>query len=188
MLKKLRNTPNINGGDNQMEFYTITNEDELAHYGVLGMKWGVRRNIRVLANNRRNRKVRDIKYDYKAKKITKKEKKKLIKEANSYKKSEIKSMRSEVNKAKNKQEFKAVKSRIKDQTLKEVPYSTLKKGATTVNNLLYASNTAGYIGGAAAIALMSPAMVGTAAAIGISGAVVESGRRYVAQHLIDKYS
>lgn len=42
----------------------MENEVTIYHYGVKGMKWGVRRDFRVLANNRRNKAIKEAKRDY----------------------------------------------------------------------------------------------------------------------------
>ena len=54
------------------------------------MKWGIRRNSRVLANHRRNDAVRSIKNDYDLGKITKDKKRSLIKAENKKKRAFIK--------------------------------------------------------------------------------------------------
>lgn len=133
-------------------------EFELYHYGVPGMKWGVRRNIRVLANNRRNKKVKQITSDYKAKKITRSQKKTAIKKANTAKKEEITSMRSQIKNVKNKQEFKSVKQSIAKQTVAEVKFSNIKKGATTVNKLLHGVHNIGTITTAAIGIVSTPGL------------------------------
>ena len=64
--------------------YVVTKDGELHHYGVKGMKWGVRRDYRVLANHRRNQAVRDAKKDYREGKISKSDRKEAIKKAKNY--------------------------------------------------------------------------------------------------------
>ena len=76
--------------------YDYNNQEYLQHYGVPGMKWGIRRNSRLLANHNRNEKVRTAKLDYKTGKIDKKEKKTIISDANKAKKAEIKSGKREI--------------------------------------------------------------------------------------------
>ena len=56
--------------------------NELYHYGVPGMKWGVRRDTRIIANHRRNVEVGKLKERYRAGKITKQQYKDLIHKIN----------------------------------------------------------------------------------------------------------
>ena len=55
--------------------HDYNNQEYLQHYGIPGMKWGIRKNARLLANHRRNAEVRKIKKDYKTGEISRKEKK-----------------------------------------------------------------------------------------------------------------
>lgn len=178
-----------------MRDYIITrdeNTDELQHYGALGMKWGVRRNTRVLENHRRNSAVRDIKKDYKSGKITRSEKKAAIQSANVNKKNAIRQSKYMLKNFKNRQDARDYRKNIASQTIAEVPHRHLKKGATTVNHLLAGINTAGAgIGalvGATAATAVAPGLgtlfIGSAA---VSGAAA-LGAHALVQMGIDKLS
>lgn len=161
---------------------------ELLHYGVPGMKWGVRRNARVLANNRRNRKVRDAKVKYKTGQINATEKKTAIKTANREKKEELASMKKQIRKTKNGKEFNELKKSIAKQTIEEVPHATLKKGATTVNTIFHTYNGVTVAATGATLALLSP---GAAPAVGAAttiGLLMNKGEQALIQMGIDKLS
>lgn len=159
---------------------------ELYHYGIPGMKWGVYRNIRVLANNRRNKKVAELRSQRNLKKIDKAQFKKGVKEANASKKQEMKNLKSQVKNTKTKEEFKSVKTDIKNQTIKEVPSSTFKKGLRTVNNVLH--NVA--IADAAITAVGSLATPLGPAIAGVSAAsiAIAKGEQYLINYGLDKLS
>lgn len=160
--------------------------DELIHYGVPGMKWGVRRNARVLANRRRNVAVTKAKKDYKTGKITKDQKKTSIQNANVKKKSDLTKMKTDIKNVKNREELQKVKQDISIKTIKEVPHSTIKKGATTVNKFLgtyHATTTVATAGIAAAV---NPAFAGAMITAGAIGAAAEVGTHYLLQIGIDR--
>lgn len=160
--------------------------DSLEHYGVPGMKWGVRRNIRVLANRRRNVAVKDIKNDYETGRITKGQKQDRIKAANAKKKTEIQRMRKRVDRAAVNGNLDKVKQDIAKQTIKEVPAHTLKKGLTTVNKLIGGYNTAGIVGTGLIGAAVAPPLAGAFITSAAVGAAAEIGAQHVRQMLIDR--
>lgn len=162
----------------------LNNSDELMHYGVLGMKWGVRRNVRLLANRRRNESVQKIKADYKSGKITRNQKKAKIKKANTTKSSYITETKAKFKSIDNKQDYKKAKNTIAMQTISEVSHPTLKKGATTVNKFLGGSHALGtFASGVATASVLGP--VGLA--VGAGGAAAEIGAHYLIQKgIIDK--
>ena len=162
----------------------LNNSEELMHYGVLGMKWGVRRNVRLLANRRRNKSVQKIKADYKSGKITKNQKKARIQKANTDKLSYIKDTKAKFKAIDNKQDYKKAENTIAIQTLSEVSAPTIKKGATTINKFLGGSHALGtFASGVATASVLGP--VGLA--VGAGGAAAEIGVHYLIQKgIIDK--
>lgn len=167
-----------------------TNPVELYHYGVLGMKWGVRRNARLLANHQRNAKVNDIKKQYRLGVISKEQKRRGIKEANIQKKKDLTSIKLEIKNAKNKKEYNDIKKRIALRTVNEVPHSTIKKGATIANKLIHGASIVGTIatGTAAASvsAAMYPSLVGPVLVSSIASATITRGQQALIQMGIDK--
>ena len=173
-----------------MEYVAIkkNDDDELMHYGVLGMKWGVRRNVNVLANHRRNQSVKRIKNSYEIGKISKDEKRSQIKNENAKKKDYINKSKTKLKNMKTKQEVQQYKNNIAKQTISEVPNSRIKKGATTVNKIFagmhVGSNVAGGIATAAMIPAAAPLALGTYA----TAALAEIGAHALVQMGINKLS
>lgn len=140
-------------------------DDELQHYGVKGMKWGIRRDFRALANHRRNREYRKAKNAYDRGDISKAEKKSRYAAARQKKKNYISETRSRYKNASPEQRRKMDRE-IKNQSVNEIPYRNIKKGATTVNRILggYGVGAAvvGGVAGAAMFPAMAPMFVGAA--------------------------
>ena len=162
--------------------------DELQHYGIPGMKWGVRRNIRTLTYHRRNQSINDARLNYKKGNISRSEKRAEIKKAKHNRKLESKQMLRSVKSAKTREEFKNAKQNISKQAVSEVPLNTVKKGATTVNKLLAGVNTGTTLGlglGLAATAATGP-LAGIALTASVVGASAEVGAHYLIQKGINR--
>lgn len=168
-----------------MEYYY---EDYLMHYGVKGMKWGVRRDVRLLANNRRNNTVRKIKNQYETGKITSEQKKAAIKKANNIKKAYIKKTESDYINAKTERDRNIMERDIKKQSISEVPNRRLKNGARIVNHILNGVDiganvaAAGFM--ATAVPPLGPMYIGSAAVV----SAVAAGRNWLIDKGIDKLS
>lgn len=116
-----------------MNYYTT---DELYHYGVKGMKWGVRRDVELLANHRRNVAVKNAKTKYKEGSITSDQKKAAIKKAKTDRKDYLKKTKESYEGLKTKEQREKASQNIRKQASKEVSSRTLKKGMRAVNDIV----------------------------------------------------
>lgn len=114
----------------------MENYNELYHYGIKGMKWGVRRDIRNLANHRRNVAVDRAKRQHALGKITSEQKKASIQKANIEKKAYIKKTETDYKNAKNQRERNSIERDITRQSINEIPNRSIKNGARTANGVL----------------------------------------------------
>lgn len=171
-----------------MEYCVTRTDDELCHFGVKGMKWGIRRNARLLANHRRNQAVNEIKRQHKAGNITSSEKKTAIRDENLKKKAYLDKTKADVKSLKGRRNIAKVNVDIKKQTISEVPNYHLKKGLTTANRVLRGANIAGTVTsgviGTAAVPALGSLILGSAAV----AVAAQVGMHAVAQMAIDKKS
>ena len=168
--------------------YVLTSDGELYHYGVPGMKWGVRRDARILASSHRNKRIREAKAAYKAGKITKETRDAEIQSAKHDKKKMLNKTKERFVKAKTDVERQRLAIDIRNKTTKEVPHATLKRGAYVVNALFGGVNAVSTGVSAAAMVMINPAFAGVAIASAAVGIAAEAGKRHVIQLGLDKVS
>lgn len=163
-------------------------EQELYHYGVPGMKWGVRRDTRILANHRRNIEVDQLKEQYRSGRITREQYKDSIRKVNLRKKKYMSDVENKFRNAKDAAERDKLGKDISNAAVKEVPDIKVKRGLAVVNQLFGAAN----IGNAAyttlGLAAINPAFAGAYIGAGIVTAAAETGFRYVTRSILDKTS
>lgn len=160
----------------------MSDYNELYHYGVKGMKWGVRRDVQLLAARRANQKIRDAKNKYV---LDKDKRKKLIKQAKQEKKEFLNKTKKEYESITTDKKRLEYERKLVNQSIREVPNRTLQKGLRAFNDAMAVYNI-GTIGlGAAAGIMMAPAMapgyIGAAAA----GTAISLGQRYVSERMAD---
>lgn len=140
--------------------------DELQHYGVKGMKWGVRRNTKLLANHKRNQTIKKARSDYKKGRISKTKKNITIEQAKIDRKNTISKTKKKV-KGMSKDQLTRYSDKLKVQTVKDVPHSKLKKGARTVSNILARTGQAGGLGMVGVGALVAASASGLPAPLAV---------------------
>lgn len=161
---------------------------ELCHYGVKGMKWGVRRDTRILANHRYNKTVRRLENEYAFGMIGSNQYYKGLKDARTVKKETIASVKKRFEEAGSDAERTKMAKDISKMTASEVPNAKIKRGAAMVNQALGVVNVAGVLGTAANAALINPAFAGAYLSAGVVGIAAEAGWRYMTQRYLDEKS
>lgn len=166
----------------------MENEATIYHYGVKGMKWGVRRDFRVLANNRRNKAIQEAKRDYKQGKTTKAERKAAIKKAKNYTKTFKKETREQYKNAKTRKERKELSKQIVKQAKEEVGLRGVKKTATTLNKAATVSMISGTTVALGAAFVASPGLAPLIGGAYGANIAANLGRQWITQHIIDRVS
>lgn len=165
--------------------WTYEYPNQLQHYGVSGMKWGVRRDIRLLANHRRNVAVKDARERYKTGKISKATKQSRIQKADAARKQDIERLTNKYLNAKTSDKKLRVENNISRQTMKEIPDYKIKRGAATVHKTLSKSRTKALgIASVAGLVAANPAL----AVAGATGMAVSIGANYITSLGLDKLS
>lgn len=142
-------------------------EQELYHYGVKGMKWGIRRDIRILANHRANDAKKRIRRDYDLGKIDSDTKKKHIQEIKKTKKQFMSDAERRYEKTKTDAGRDKLDKEYRKMAVTEVPHVNIKRGMATVNQIISAAGVAVAAGTGGVYAGLTAASYGA-----VSGAIV----------------
>ena len=163
-------------------------EYELYHYGVPGMRWGVRRDTRILANHRRNVEVKQLKNQRRSGLITREQYKYRVKNANLQKKRYLTDVKTQFKSLKNEAERAKFEEKITKTVVREVPNIAVKRGVSVVNQLIggVSAGTAAYT--AVGMAVINPAFAAAYVGAGAVAVAAEAGRSYMARALLDKTS
>lgn len=163
-------------------------EQVLIHYGVPGMRWGVRRDARIIANHRRNVEVSLQKNKYKTGKITKEQYIAARKKATAEKKKYMSDVENKYRNAKSEKEIAKLDNDITKTAIKEVPNLTVKRGLAVVNQMLAIYDTTTVAATTGMLAVANPAFAAAYVGAGAVTIAAEAGYRYVTRSLLDKTS
>lgn len=172
----------------QVDHSTNLHSDELCHYGVKGMRWGVRHDLRLLANNRRNNAVRKVKQQYDMGKITKDQKKTAIQKANLDKKKYLEKTKREFESTTSQRKRYEMENKIASQAIKEVPNRQLKNGARRVNQMFTGYQIGANVAAATLVATSMPALAPMLIASVAGTTAGALGRQWLIDKGIDKLS
>ena len=162
--------------------------NELYHYGVPGMKWGVRRDVRILANHRRNSELKLQKNKYRYGEITKEQYSNAKRKANAGKKKYMSDIENKFRNAKSERERDSLSNDITNTAVKEVPNIKLKRGIAAVNQFMGAASIGSAAYTSAVMTMINPAFGAAYIGAGAVTAAAEVGYRYVTRSIIDKTS
>jgi hypothetical protein len=166
----------------------LTVNDEIYHYGVPGMKWGVRRDTRILANHRRNAAAGQLKEQYRSGTITKQQYKDSIRKVNLRKKNYLTNVENKFKNAKTREERTKLGKDISNTAVKEVPNITVKRGLAVVNQLFGTASIGGTAYTSLSLAAFNPAFAAAYIGAGVVSTAAEAGFRYVTRSILDKSS
>lgn len=163
--------------------------DVLQHYGVKGMKWGVRRDVRILANHRYNQRKDKINIEYNTGKISREQKNMKLRAAKSMKKEYLFNTQQKYKNAKTDEERESLDNSIMNKAVKEVPNLHVKRGLAVANQALRAAGIASaVVVGGVGIGVSAAAATGLAGAYAVGTAVnvaAETGAAWVGRKLLD---
>lgn len=169
-----------------MRWLTVNNE--IYHYGVPGMKWGVRRDTRILANHRRNVAVDQLKDQYRSGKITRQQYRDSIRKVNYRKKQYMTDVENKFRNAKNDSERTRLGENISNTAVKEVPNITVKRGFAVANQILGTASIGSTAYTSIGLAAVNPAFAAAYLGAGVVAAAAETGFRYITRSVLDKNS
>ena len=158
-------------------------QDELLHYGVKGMKWGVRRDLQALANHRRNVEVSKIKN---SDILSKGEKKVLIREANVNRKKYLKKVKMDYESNDSELAKRNMVKNIRQQAAAEISSKDLKTGARIANNILTGAQIGANIGATVLATAAVPALGSVALAALAGNTAGAIGRKYLIDMGLDR--
>lgn len=182
MVKKLVSLNRLNGDSMRTE-YERTNE--LQHYGVKGMKWGVRRDAELLASHRRNVAVKRATDDYNRGKLSDEQYSRKVDKANKAKKDYLNKLKSDYESA-SKEKRQQISDGISKQAVKEIPRRKIAKGASITNAIITGAELGTTAVGVAASIAAAPAL-GPIAISSLAGySVGRLGRQWLIDRGIDK--
>lgn len=162
--------------------------NELYHYGVPGMKWGVRRDTRILANHRRNVEADRLKERYRSGRITRQQYKDSIRKVNLRKKKYMSDVENKFRNAKSDSEREKLGEDISNTAVKEVPNIKIKRGLAVANQLMGTISVGNAAYTSLTLAAINPAFAAAYVGAGVVTAAAETGYRYLTRSILDKTS
>ena len=164
------------------------NENELMHYGVKGMKWGVRRDARILMNHRYNSRVRQLQTQRSRGQLDYEKYASELENARQKKKKDLASVEDAFRNAKTDAERKKLGDNITRMAVKEVPELKLKRGMAVANQLFGVASVTNTTYTSLALAAVNPAFGAAYLGAGAVTIAAEAGFRYVTRAILDSKS